>query len=55
MPVLLLVFFVLDKAGQSSVNTIDLQAPTLVGPPQANPGSDPLAVKHLYNRPFITL
>ena len=33
-----------------SVYRIDLQAPTLMGQPWANPGQDPLPVKYLNNR-----
>ena len=35
--------------GESSVNTKDLQALTLVRPPRDNKKSDPLAVLHLDN------
>ena len=31
----------------------DLQAPTLAGPSQANPGAGPLVVLHLNNQLFI--
>ena len=46
--------FFISTSGIPSVNGIDLQALTLVGPTVTRPVLDPLAVMHLNNQLFMS-